>query len=96
MCKYCDTSYIDVQYSCSDYFVHRPFYLRNDYNGKRIKADRNNPIMYLREYSKSNTWSLICEFADEEGTVIETPIIYCPRCGNKLVRKKYKINNKKN
>lgn len=85
MCKYCDMSYIDTQHSCPDYIIHRPLYLINGY-GKRIKADRSNLIMYLREYIKSNTWSLICEFADE--TMIETPIIYCPRCGRKLVERK--------
>ncbi len=45
--------------------------------------------MYLREYRPDgdHIWSLICELADDKGTVIEMPVIYCPRCGDKLVGK---------
>ena len=86
MCEYCDMTLVDVEHACKDYFVHKPFHIRND-TGKRIKANGDYPIMYLREYrqSGSHTWSLICEFADDKGTIIEMPVIYCPRCGNKLV-----------
>lgn len=89
MCQYCDMTLVDVEHACKDYFIHKPLPIRNDYTGKRIKADGNHPIMYLREYrlSGSHVWSLICEFADEEGTVIETPICYCPRCGDRLIGK---------
>lgn len=87
MCEYCDMTLVNVEHACEDYFIHKPLHLRDDYNGKRIKADGNHPIMYLREYRKSNTWGLVCEFADSCGTIVETPVIYCPRCGDKLVGK---------
>lgn len=87
MCQYCDMTLVNVEYACEDYFIHKPLHVRDDFTGKRIKADGNHPIMYLREYRKTHTWALVCEFADDNGTVIETPIIYCPRCGDKLVGK---------
>lgn len=87
MCEYCDMTLVDIENSCDEYFIHKPLNLRNDSTYRRIKADGNHPIMYLREYrqSKTHTWSLVCEFADEAGTVVVTPIVYCPRCGDKLV-----------
>lgn len=87
MCEYCDMTLVDIENACEKYFIHKPFYIRDDFTGKRIKADGNHSMMYLREYRNigSNTWSLICEFADNKGAVIEMPVIYCPRCGGKLV-----------
>lgn len=89
MCEYCDMTLVNTERACKDYFIHKPFYLKDEYTGKRIKADGYHPTMYLREYRPSgdHTWSLICEFADEGGTVVEAPVIYCPRCGDKLVGK---------
>ena len=85
MCEYCDMTLVDVGHSCKDYFIHKPFHLYDDFNGKRIKANGENPTMYLREYRRVGLWDLICEFADDHGMVVRTPIIYCPRCGQKLV-----------
>lgn len=87
MCEYCDMTLVDVENACDEYFIHKPLHLKDDYTNKRIKADGNHPMMYLREYrqSKTHTWGLVCEFSDEAGTVVETPVIYCPRCGDKLV-----------
>lgn len=89
MCEHCDMTLVNVETACKDYFIHKPFYIRDEHTGRRIKANGNYPMMYLREYRNvgSHTWSLICEFADDNGTVVEMPIIYCPRCGDKLVGK---------
>ena len=89
MCEYCDMTLVNTQTACKDYFIHKPFTLRDEHTGKRIKADSDHPVMYLREYRTGgdHTWSLICEFADEGGTVVESSVIYCPRCGDKLVGK---------
>lgn len=86
MCEYCDMT---LMHTCKDYFTHKPFDLKDEYTGKRIKADGNHPVMYLREYRPAgdHIWSLICEFADNYGTVVETPVIYYPKCGDKLVGK---------
>ena len=88
MCKYCDMSIVDPEIASPEYYIHRPFYLLDDHTRKRIKADGNHPIMYLREYRNNigcHTWSIICEFADDPGRVVETPVIYCPVCGDKLI-----------
>ena len=89
MCQYCDMTLVDVEHACDEYFIHKPLYVRNSENFKRIKADGNHPMMYLKEYRQTVThiWALVCEFADDNGTVIETPICYCPKCGDKLVGK---------
>ena len=93
MCEYCDMTLVNTQTACKDYFIHKPFTLRDEHTGKRIKADGDHPVMYLREYRTGggHTWSLICEFADEGGTVVESSVIYCPRCGDKLVGKNNKL-----
>ena len=95
MCEYCDMTLVNVETACKDYFIHKPLHLRDEHTGKRIKANGEYPIMYLREYRNdgSNTWSLICEFADEAGTVIESPIIYCPRCGDHLIGRERRMSN---
>lgn len=89
MCEYCDMTLVDKEHTCDDYFIHKPFKIKDEHTKKRIKANGEYPIMYLREYrpSGSHIWSLICEFADDGGTIIEMPVIYCPRCGDKLVGK---------
>lgn len=92
MCEYCDMTLVDVEHACEDYFIHKPFCLRDEHTNKRIKADGNHSLMYLREYRKAKVWSIICEFADDYGTVVEIPIIYCPRCGNKLAGKNTRKN----
>lgn len=81
MCEYCDMTLVYVE---EDSFIHKPLHIRNERTGKRIKADGNNPVMYLREYRKAKSWSLICELTDDNCSVIETPVIYCPRCGRRL------------
>lgn len=95
MCKYCDMSLVNIETACKDYFIHRPFYLKNEHTKKRIKADGTNPVTYLREYRNngSHTWSLICEFADEAGAVVESPIIYCPICGDRLIGRERRMSN---
>lgn len=87
MCEYCDMTLVDVEHASPEYFIHKPFYIIDDHTRRRIKADGNHSIMYLREYRNagSHTWSIICEFADDVGNVVEMPIIYCPRCGDDLV-----------
>lgn len=87
MCEYCDMTLVNVEHASPEYFIHKPFYVRDDHTGRRIKADGNHATMYLREYRNvgSHTWSIICEFTDDAGSIVETPIIYCPRCGDKLV-----------
>ena len=89
MCEYCDMTLVNKEHARRDYFTHKPFYLINERTGKRIKADGNNPVMYLREYRPDgdHVWSLVVEFADEHDTVVESPILYCPRCGDALVGK---------
>ena len=83
MCKYCDMTEVDIKNS-SDYYIHKPFNLIDDYSQKVLVPNGNNPIMYLREYKK-DIWSLICEFADDKGTVVEMKINNCPKCGRKLI-----------
>ena len=92
MCEYCDMTLVNVENACEEYFIHKPLHLRDDHTYKRIKADGEHPIMYLREYRKSTLWQLVCEFADDNGTVVASPIIYCPRCGRDLLEpiRKYK------
>lgn len=85
MCEYCDNSFIDCQKSSNEYLTHKPFRLEDD-AGNRIKAVNENIIMYLREYIKPHThlWNIIC---DQDGKIIfHMSIIYCPICGNKLVK----------
>ena len=88
MCQYCDMTLVAVNAN-EYYFKHKPMYVRNSKNYKRIKADGYSPMMYLKEYIHPgpHTWALVCEFNDDDETVIETPISYCPRCGDKLVGK---------
>lgn len=85
MCKYCDMTLVNKEKSCKEYYIHSPFYLRDEYDYKKIKANGYNPTMYLREYKKTGIWSIICEFADDAGTVVETQVVYCPRCGKRLL-----------
>lgn len=89
MCEYCDMTLVNVENACKDYFIHKSFYIIDEHTRKCIKADGEHPVMYLREYRTdgSRVWSLICEFADDEGTVIEMPVIYCPKCGDNLAEK---------
>lgn len=88
-CKYCDTTSVDKEHSCSEYYIHHPFVLKNEHTNKRIKNDGNNPVCYYREYYKPKThlWHLVMEFADDKGTVVEMPAHYCINCGDKLVGK---------
>lgn len=84
MCDYCDKTDVNVEHANKDYFIHKPFYLVNEYTHEVLKADGNSPVLYLREYRTIDRWSLICEFADDAGMVVESPISHCPRCGRKL------------
>lgn len=84
MCDYCDKTDVDVEHANKDYFIHKPFYLINEYTHEVLKANGNNPVLYLREYRTIDHWSLICEFADDVGMVVESPVSYCPKCGRKL------------
>ena len=84
MCDYCSKADVNVEHANKDYFIHKPFYLINEYTHEVLLANGRNPVLYLREYRNIDHWSLICEFADEEGMVIEAPIDHCPRCGRKL------------
>lgn len=89
MCEFCDNSFVNREHASDDYYIHKPLPLRNSHNHKRIKADGHHPMMYLKEYrpSGSHIWAIVCEFNDDNGTVVEIPAIYCPRCGDKLVGK---------
>ena len=85
MYSYCNRTQVDIDNACKEYFIHKPLPLKDEHTQQPIKADGEHPVMYLREYrTAGSTWSLICEFADDAGNVVELPIIYCPRCGSKL------------
>lgn len=88
-CEYCDMTSVNKEHACKDYFIHKSFSLIDAHTKKHIEADGTHPEMYLREYRNEglHLWSLIVEFADEAGTVVELPISYCPICGNKLIGK---------
>lgn len=73
MCRFCNMTNVDIKNTCKDYYIHRPFVIINEYNQEVLEPNGNNPTMYLREYIKGDMkgfWSLICEFADDNGTVI--------------------------
>ena len=84
MCRYFDMTEVNTKHSCEDYFIHKSFRLQDDYDGKLIRNNGNNPCMYLREYRKTTYWEIVIELADEVGTVIRTQAVYCPKCGRKL------------
>ena len=84
MCEFCDMTSVNLKHACDEYFIHKSFGVKNDETKKTIKAGGDNPVMYLREYRNNERWSAVCEFADESGTVIETPVVFCPKCGRKL------------
>lgn len=75
---------VDTKHACPEYFIHEPLPLTDDFDKKVILPDRSSPVTYLREYRNKNQWSLVCEFADDAGTVIETIITHCPKCGRNL------------
>lgn len=87
MCKYCDTQLVNKERACPDYFIHKSFRLIDEHTKDQIKDNGDNPVMYLREYRKPlhPVWSLVVEFADEKGTVVESAVLYCPRCGRPLL-----------
>lgn len=85
MCKYCNTDLVNKEYACKEYFIHEPFYLADAHTHKALEANGDNPVLYLREYRELDCWSLICEFADDAGTVVEALVSHCPRCGRKLL-----------
>lgn len=84
MCEFCDMTSVNLEHACNEYFIHKSFNIQNDETKKTIKEDGNNPVIYLREYRKNEKWSIVCELADKNGTVIETPVVFCPKCGRKL------------
>ena len=89
MCRFCDTADANIKNTCKDYYIHNPFIVSDEHNQEVLEPDENNPIMYLREYTKGDMkglWSLVCEFADDNGTVIETRVGCCPMCGRKLTK----------
>ena len=75
---------VNSEHACEDYFIHKPFRLQDDYDGKLIKNDKWHPCMYLREYRKTSYWEIVIEFADDSGTVLRTQAVNCPKCGRKL------------
>lgn len=81
MCEYCGEN---IDGSCPDYKIHPSFYLVDESTQELLVPNGNNTTMYLREYSPT-LWSIICELADEEGNVVETPVDFCPKCGRKLI-----------
>ena len=87
MCKYCDTQLVNKEHACPEYFIHKSFRLIDEHTKDQIKDNGDNPVMYLREYRKPlhPVWSLVVEFADEKGTVVESAVLYCPRCGRLLL-----------
>lgn len=89
MCSYCNMTEVDKEHACKKYFIHKPFVLADEHTHKLIKTDGEHPVMYLREYRTEggHIWSLIIELADEVGTVVETPVLHCPICGDKLTGK---------
>lgn len=91
MCKFCNMDSVNLKHACDEYFIHKLFEIQNDETKKAIRADGNNPVVYLREYRKNEKWSIVCEFADVNGTVVEIPVSFCPMCGKKL-----KHSNKEN
>lgn len=86
MCDYCDITDVNIKHACKEYFIHKSFFLVDEHTHELLKDTGYNPVMYLREYRDLDRWSLICEFADDNGTVIEAPISYCPRCGRTLMK----------
>lgn len=84
MCDYCDMTFINEDRSCDEYLVHKPLYLKDENTRRRIKADWKHPIMFLKEYRRVGIWHLVCKTPDDDTILVETPIIYCPRCGRKL------------
>lgn len=43
--------------------------------------------MYLREeiVPETHLWQIVMELNNKDRDIIETPVIYCPRCGEKLI-----------
>lgn len=54
----------------------------DEFSEKPIENNGNNPVQYIRRYGIR--YSLITEFADEEGTVFLLPVHNCPMCGRSL------------
>lgn len=82
MCEYCCS--VDKKYN-PNYILYKSFYILDDHSGEAIDSENNNnPVMYLRQYPRTNEWSIVTEFADDIGTAIELSVEYCPRCGRKL------------
>ena len=86
MCDYCNMTDVNTKHACKDYFIHKPFFLVNEYTHEPLEANGSNPVLYLREYREVNRWSLICEFADDAGMVVEAPVSHCPKCGRTLIK----------
>lgn len=80
-CKYCG---LESQGHCDTYKIHHSFELTDEFSQQVIPHDGDHITMYLREYFNTTNWSLICEVSDNDGTVIETPVYFCPICGRKL------------
>ena len=89
MCSYCSMTSVNKEHACKEYFIHKAFAFADEHTHELIKSDVEHPVMYLREYRNEggHVWSLIIELADDAGTVLETPAMYCPRCGDKLTGK---------
>lgn len=83
-CKYCDNSFILKENS--EVICHRPFHLE-DSNYKRIKANGEKPLTYLEECinTKTHIWQMVTEINNEYKDELRVSVIYCPRCGQKLV-----------
>lgn len=84
MCKFCSVSFANVKYACEEYLIYKLFELKNDETKKSYNTDGNEPVMYLREYRQDKKWSVVCEFADNDGRVVETPVYFYKKCGRKL------------
>lgn len=68
--------------SDADCELMKSFAVMDDYSGKEIANDVDNPTQYIRRYKKK--YYLVTEFADDAGTVINCEISNCPMCGRKL------------
>ena len=86
MCDCCDITNVNT-IQANDYYMYKSFYLVDEYTHEVLEATGRNPVLYLRQYKLTDHWSLICEFADDKGTVIESPVNFCPICGDRLAGK---------
>ena len=84
MCKYCEKVIATGKHvkDVIEAELMETLPIIDGFNEKPIENDGNNPVQYIRKYE--NRYSLITEFADDEGTILLLPINNCPMCGRTL------------